>query len=211
MKKSLSKLLFAAICMLTVYSCSKDEAGQYKMTIRPDASTGKDISIYSLGTSISGTTDYMWASGWTWNAREGYVRMLIDFDLSFISSSAKIQDAKLSLYGKPDAPNQHSPLSGSNACWIERITQSWDESTITWANQPETSTVNRVQLDESVTPDENYTDIDVTALVQDMVSQGSYGFMIKLQTEEAYRMMCFATSENADENLRPQLIVYFTE
>jgi len=211
MKKPLFKLVVAAICLLTAYSCSKENGGQFKMTIHPDASTGKDVSIYSLGTSISESTDYMWASAWTWNAKEGYVRMLIEFDLSYISSSAKIEDAKLSLYGKPEAPNQHSPLSGSNACWIERITQSWDESTINWSNQPATTAENRVEIEESVTEDENYTDIDVTALVQDMVTQGSNGFMIKLQTEEAYRMMCFATSKNADESLRPKLVIYFSE
>lgn len=52
---------------------------------------------------------------------------------------------------------------------------------------------------------------DLRTIVQNMVNNPStnYGFMLKLQTEATYRDMLFASSDNADSTLWPELIVTY--
>lgn len=182
------------------------------MILQPNSINGKDAVIHSLDLFTSGISEYFWAASWTWNTGdEGVMRSLIEFELSLIPDNLSILDARLSLYGKPEAPDQHSSLSGSNTSWVQRITSSWEEDEVTWNNQPTTTTNNQVSLQESFKPTQDYCDIDVTLLVRDMIENptNSFGFMIKLKTEEIYRMMAFATSDNTDSSIRPKLkIVY---
>ncbi|WP_163710887.1 DNRLRE domain-containing protein [Mangrovibacterium lignilyticum] len=212
MKKSALLLLMAGLCLFGMNSCKEEEPSEFRIILKPSASVGKDVSIHSIGSPTVADNEYMWAAGWTSNAQADLIRMLFEFNLTMVSKSAVVVSAQLSLYGKDSSPSQNSTMSGSNACWIERITEDWSEEEVSWLNQPATTDENRVEIPESTTADEDY-ELDVTALVQDMVNNPSegYGFMVKLQTEQAYRMMAFATSDNADENLRPRLIVQFIQ
>ena len=56
-----------------------------------------------------------------------------------------------------------------------------------------------------------FTNIDVTKLVQDMINDkdGSYGFLLKLQVEQPYNSILFASNRYQDENLRPKLEVHY--
>lgn len=183
------------------------------VTIQPGAEEGKDAVIHSLGLHGGGTGTYMYATAWTWDGVPGIMRALIDFNLDQIPQGITITDAKLSIYGKPDPPYQHSTLNGSNASWLQRITSSWDEDIVAWDNQPSTTTQNQATLHQSSSPSQDYTDIDVTLLVQDMLDdpENSHGFMIRIKIEEYYRMMTFATSENEDSSMHPKLVITYTE
>lgn len=183
------------------------------VTIQPGAEDGKDAVIHSLGLHGGGTGTFMWATAWTWDGVAGVMRVLIDFNIDMVPQGVEIIDAKLSIYGKPYPPYQHSTLSGSNASWLQRITSSWGEDSVGWDNQPTTTTQNQATLHQSSSPSQDYTDIDVTLLVQDMLDdpENSHGFMIRIKTEEYYRMMAFATSDYEDSSMHPKLVISYTE
>ncbi len=184
------------------------------ITFQPSAEDGKDAIIHSLrNLYTSGTSTFMYVMAWTWDGEPGLMRALFDFNVDQIQPGVEIIDAKLSLYGKPSPPYQHSNLSGSNASWLQRITSSWEEELVDWDNQPTTTTYNQVTLHQSSSPSQDYTDIDVTLLVKDMLDdpENSYGFMIRIKIEEYYRMMAFASSDNEDSSIHPKLVITYIE
>jgi hypothetical protein len=149
------------------------------------------------------------AVAWTLSGNPFVDRTYFYFNLD-LDSGTIIQHAYLSLYNNPNSTansGQHSSLSGSNQSVINRVIAPWEENTITWNNQPPVDTVHKVILPQSTSPNQNYLDINVTDLVQDMVSHPTlyFGFMLQLQTEEYYRCLVFASSNNADSSLHPKL------
>lgn len=138
-------------------------------------------------------------------------RSMFDFGFSFIPTDAVILDAKLNLYFAINQSNPYASQMGENSSWLQRITENWDEGTVTWDNMPESTFENQVLLPESSFSNQDYENIDVTSLVQDMVShpEQSFGFMLKLVAEEPQNEMCFASGDYPDENLRPSLSVTY--
>ncbi|MCX6233898.1 MAG: PKD domain-containing protein [Bacteroidetes bacterium] len=213
MKQSLYFLLiFLSIilyCKCTIFS-------QTIIILQPDAEEGKDapISDYNPNTN-DGSRNELTALAWTQQGIPFLCRGVIEFDLTIIPEGSIITDALLSLFNNPESSSnngEHSSLSGSNACRILRITEEWDEFTVTWNNQPSVTTLHQVTLPQSIDPHQDYEDIDVTQLVIDMIdnSEVSHGFMIRLITEEYYRCMTFASSDYTDPDLYPKLAITFT-
>lgn len=182
-------------------------------TLQPGPNDGKDAIIQSRipGTNY-GNDPRVMAIDWTWSGTPGVIRSLLGFDLSWIPTGSVINNASLSLYAW-DGSSPHSTLSGSNACWIKRITSSWTEGTVTWNNQPTTTTFNQVALPTTTSSTQNYTDINVTAMVQDMINSPSagYGMMLCLQNEAYYRNMSFCSSDHPNPALRPKLVVTYSD
>ncbi|MBK6839656.1 MAG: DNRLRE domain-containing protein [Bacteroidetes bacterium] len=69
------------------------------------------------------------------------------------------------------------------------------ENTVTWNNQPSTTTTDEVILAQSTSGTQDYTNMDVTPIVQEMVSDQAmnYGFVLKLTNETFYAStdICF--------------------
>jgi len=213
--KKISSLFLIVVSLIMVFSsCNKKNSEYLVLELQPDGETGNDAQIWSsMSDNNSGNSAEFQAMAWTWDALnlpEGKRRSLIDFDLSEIPSDAKIKSAYLSLFHNSETVEPiggHSKLSGSNSCFLKRITESWEEGTVTWNNQPATTSENQVTIEESNTLDQNYENIDITALVQDMISDpnSSFGIMLQLQTEVYYRAILFASGDMSVENKRPKL------
>jgi hypothetical protein len=139
----------------------------------------------------------------------GHYRSFLEFDLSAISADAEITSAYLSLYYNPDSgSNGHE---GSNSTVLQRVIDPWEELTLNWNNQPGSTNENGIILPASSLMDQDYTNINVTSLVQDMVnnSSGSHGFMMKQLTEDIYRSMKFASGDFGDPSRHPKLEVCY--
>ena len=202
--------------LVTILTCSfipQLIKSQTTIILKPGPSTGKDAYIESIFNTLNfGTHDDFASIAWTNSGNPVLARGLIEFDLSSIPAGATITNAFLSLYSYNSPHNQsHSTLSGSNESVIQRITTSWDENTVTWNNQPNTTTQNQVFLPASASSIQHYLNIDVTKLAQDIVANptNSYGFMLKLVNEQYYRKMVFASSDNPNSALHPTLKVCF--
>ncbi len=187
------------------------------IVMRPDGAKGKDatISSYNGNTTMNrGNEVSLFSYAWTHGGIPAWSRILVEFDLSDIPSEAIINSAELSLYHYPKDNvdlSEHSSLSGSNAAYLERITGSWLENTVSWSNQPATTTLNRVELAQ-ISGTQNYENINVAVLVTDALdnADNAVGFMLKLQNESYYRALMFGSSENADLAKRPKLAVCYT-
>jgi len=196
---------------LTVHSDSFTQI----IVLQPDSTKGKDASIRSLWpTRNFDNFVKFYVSAWTHSGTPMKGRALIDFDLTQIPSNALITNASLSLYSSGGADldlGDHSTRSGSNASYIERITSPWEESEVTYDTQPTTTTTNRVSLPATTSSNQDFLDIDVTALVEDMIadSENSHGFRMRLQTESFYRNLGFYTSDYVDAAKHPKLEITY--
>lgn len=186
------------------------------LVLQPDSANGKDAFIDDLSPGVGQANCPEFNScAWTVQGVPMIQRSLIDFNLSALPANATVQSATLTLYNNPNSSNgfmngEHSHLSGSNASLIQRITSPWAEN-VTWNTQPTTTTVNETLLPQDSTPHQDYI-IDVTQLTIDQINNpvNSFGFMLKLQTEQFYRLLAFASSDHPNPALWPKLEICYT-
>lgn len=189
----------------------------------------KDAVIYKsqkvgneyIANSYYGDNERIIAETWTNGGWEYSLRGLLDINISSIPSSATITDARLNLYSpRPQSSNsdkQYSTLStGSstyqpNDCFLSRIVAPWDENSVTWNNQPATRARNSVSLAQSSAYLQDYLNIDIKNVMQDMVQipDSAFGLMLKLNTESIYRRMSFASSDHPDVRLHPNATIKY--
>lgn len=224
------KVLFVSALMLSaVLSFGQTTTVVFK----PNATVGKDTPIWKfdddcIGNGSTqtnadrnfGTEETLWMKDWTWNAigcSGGTIRSLLCFtELSTIPSNAVIVSATLRLYGvTSDRNTSYSGAPSSyyeNTVVVQQVTSPWNENTVTWNTQPSTTTANQFIIPQSTSQyNWNYTNSssELVAMVQNMVSGNNYGFMLRLQTEQHYRNMVFASSDHPDASLHPELEVTY--
>lgn len=224
------KVLFVSALMLSaVLSFGQTTTVVFK----PNATVGKDAPIWKfdddcIGNGSTqtnadrnfGTEETLWMKDWTWNAigcSGGTIRSLLCFtELSTIPSNAVIVSATLRLYGVTSDRNTSYPGAPAsyyeNTVVVQQITSPWNENTVTWNTQPSTTTANQFIIPQSTSQyNWNYTNSssELVAMVQNMVSGNNYGFMLRLQTEQHYRNMVFASSDHPDASLHPELEVTY--
>jgi hypothetical protein len=203
------------ISFALILSIFIDVQGQETMTLQPDATQGKDALLHELASEANtnyGNYPQFIANAWTFNDMPAILRSLIHFDLSALPEHAEINSAYLSLYGNLSSESEgHSSTSGSNACLLQKVTSTWDESTVTWNSQPSTSPINQVLLDSSSSAKQDYINIDVSVHIQDMYEnpESNYGFMLRLFNESYFRRMNFASSDHANNAVHPKLVINY--
>jgi PKD repeat protein len=167
---------------------------------------GKDAYINNYYYGNYGDYPNMFAIAGTSSGDPFTSRSLFEFDLSMIPPGSAILAAKLSLYFANNTWNPYYHY-GDNKAWLQRVIAPWDEYTVTWWNQPQTTEQNQVSLPASHYETQDYVNIDVKLLIQDIVNdpENSHGILFRLQIEEIYRRMFFASSDYVIPGKRPKL------
>ncbi len=151
----------------------------------------------------------------TYNGTSGgspfIVRSFIAFDLD-LPEDAVVEEAMLSLFSCSSAGfGDGHRNEGDNSAVISRVTDSWEEMEVTWNTQPRVSLQNTITLASSSSAFQDYTNIDLSDLLQDHVNSGASQFSISLASveETPYRSLLFCSSEVEDESRRPTLSVKY--
>ena len=187
---------------------------QTTLFLQPGPIDGKD-AYATMNTSVvnTGKVPSLVSCAWTFGGVPGKARSFVAFDLSSIPEDAIIQSAALSLYYNPiDDIQSFDYHTGENGIYIQRVIESWQENTINWDNQPNTTTINQVLIPPCTTNTQDYIDLDVTELVKDIIvsPDGNNGFLIKMEDEiNYYKSVLFASSDHIDANLHPKLVVVY--
>lgn len=140
-------------------------------------------------------------------------RTYVQFDLSQIPSGATVTDASFSLYIDPNINSSSDP--GHNATKLSIVTSAWNQSTITWNQQPTVdTTTNEVIVGPTTTATSSITGINVTAPVQFWVSNPgqNYGWRFWQVSEYTtlHSVEDFASKYDTSASYRPKLIVRYT-
>lgn len=184
---------------------------QTVVTIVADSVKGKDSEVASINYAVNNNyanekVHYVYA--WTQSGTPTIIRTFLWIDLAQIPTNATISSASLSLYY--DAAFVTVPVAGQNDFWVERVTQSWAENTITWNNQPSSTTVNRGSSTVFTSSDMVYT-VDVKEVIKDIIASGNnYGVVLKLKNEQPHSNVAFGSTENPDPGKRPSLTIAYT-
>lgn len=176
----------------------------------------EDASIDDYHPNQSNPNEIEYCSGsWTIFGAPVIWRSLLRFNLNCIPTNATIVDARLSLYFATQnnfGDTAHSSLTHSDECVIQRVTGPWSETNVNWNNQPATTTNDEVVIPQSVTGTDDYLNLNVTSMVQQMIGNSSpnYGFMVKATNETPYARMFFASGDNPDSLKHPTLSITYT-
>lgn len=143
-------------------------------------------------------------------------RGVMRFDLSSIPAGSTVLGAFLDFTGcGPFGTGDVGSVGhvGQNQSYLKRIIELWEESTVTWNNQPATTDLNAVILPVSTYSAQNYLNIDLTQLIQDMVDNPatSFGFLFGLVNESVTRGMAFYSSDSANPDHWPALTIVYGE
>ncbi|RYY59269.1 MAG: DNRLRE domain-containing protein [Chitinophagaceae bacterium] len=140
-------------------------------------------------------------------------RAYLSFNLSEIPSDAEIVSAKLSLFGMSSYFTIPQGNLGDNTFYIQRVTENWNQSTLTWNSQPATVTEDQVTVPgTTVQYNYNVTDIDITPLIKAIKAQTpdkTAGVCLKLKTETPTNTIVFASARNDDPTKRPRLAIVY--
>lgn len=173
-------------------------------------SPSKDAQVWSYsptggdrGTTRADVVAYEWTKNGIPTTKFG----LIEFDLSRIPVNTTIDSALISLFYDPESPDQgHHNHEDSNEFYFYRLLGPWEES-VSWNEVPQFTDINKVLVPASNSANQDYTDINITPLIQDMLNgpNSNFGMLIKLKFTEYYRRVVFASSEHPRPELRPTL------
>jgi len=155
------------------------------------------------------------AAAWTCNAQGVPVcnfRAILKFDLSEIPQNVTITSARLTLYAKTNNLNGNpgSPTFGTaNEGILQKVTTAWSASSVSWNNQPQTTTTGQVNLQQSTSTVQDY-ELNVVNMVKDWVKNPSsnHGAMLRLKTENYYNSLIF-NSGTAAQNVQPKLEICY--
>jgi hypothetical protein len=226
---SLILVLFFTSCFRT--STTTPQPTAHQLILRPDSTTGQDTYVALLDNDPSdGNTNLnfahemclaRWTCSWynydsaTWR---GYIR----FDsIAKIPTTATVTSAILYLYGEgtdssasfPFGDSYPSNSSSTNPGVIQMVTGgTWQQTTLTWNNAPVATSAGQDSIPSSTNSWNYNVAVDITNLVKQQVANPAtnFGYLLKLQTEQCYRAMEFATCECPDSLERPMLVVQYT-
>ena len=197
---------FLALAALSL-QISTAQSTLLTITTDPDS---KDAVVETYAPNLNGGSDaVVFVSAWTNGGTNNTKRYFIEFDLSAIPPNAVIDSAKVSFY-KGSTTLMSNMHQGSNSWGLRRVTQSWTENTITWNNQPPSTSVNRTIVPATTSAYQNFPDLDVTLLIEDALTYGNFGFVAQLESEIVYKAVLLASSDNGTASVRPNLKVWYS-
>lgn len=181
-----------------------------KIILKPSGNQAKDANVWNNNANGNyGSTIDLSTYTWTNSGALGIKRFFIEFDLTTLPPNIIVDSAFLKLYYDSTNNINFRNHSGNNVMEVKKVNSSWSENTITWNNQPQASNINMVTVPAFTYNTQNYL-INVSNLLNDMMSTNNHGFMLKMQDElNYYRAAIFASSDHLDNSIHPELDVYF--
>lgn len=148
-------------------------------------------------------------------------RSLIWFNTDSLPKSATIKRVTLSLWYDIPIPFDNSfmylinTLPGPGIAWyggvFQKITEPWEESKVTWNNQPKTTETGQVFLAPFI-KNSNSIEVDVTRLFVPSSATDAVpvnGLMFKLWPADKFPGFRFASSDYSVPEMRPKLKIYY--
>ncbi len=158
---------------------------------------GKDAYVVSTFLNTNWDYSYTWVGNWGSEIERTYIQ----FDLSTVPAGAVVDDADLKLY------QYNSVGSGSFIVGLYQVISGWEESNVTWSNQPDSST--EAEASRNIYTSTTWRNWDIDDLVKSWLdgSITNYGMLLKATNEASINMKAaFRTSDyTIDTTKRPKL------
>jgi hypothetical protein len=187
----------------TYLNWSLTYAPELTLTIQPNAAAGKDTLVYDYDTDLNFGDHWRVGAG-----RQAVVtwRAYLEFDLGPIPDNVVITNAKLGLY------NEFTYDIAAASLGIYPVLGPWNESTLTWNNQPNFATTPEYTVNVPASETNAFVYWYITDLVKDWRdgSLTNYGVILKDTDESTIdTWKGFASSDYTTAASRPKLIIYY--
>jgi hypothetical protein len=220
--KYIYTLLFVCVSAFAYSQC--------QITLQPGPNEAKDARLFNLppGSSFAqqfgidnttniGDVEYVIVDNWTYQGTLGPSKSLLEFDLdSLANAGCTVSEAILVFTTDGNSSHYHCG-SGStivpcidNSFMISRVTEAWDEMTVTASTEPNSTAAvpgqDFVVVGNESQPYVNY-EIDITDMVNYWLANPSenYGMLMSPQASQAYERFMAASSDHPDAWRRPKL------
>jgi hypothetical protein len=219
-----NNVIFTLILILVFTNCetnvdtrkTSNELLQKHLVLKANSAEVLDLSINnSIPNENRSQLDHIGASAWTSLGNRFTLRSLIGFNTEVIKDVAMVDSVNLLLHlmGSSKIDPTLNGNSGENALYFQRIDSDWDVANVSWINQPNVSYKNQAKLNAVGLRSEGSIEIDVTQMYKDYRKSNSsnFGVYIRLQKEEIYSRVLFASSNHSDSTKHPSLEIYYKE
>lgn len=122
-------------------------------------------SVYPFAENFAALT-------WICDSFPCITKTMMNLYLGQVPGNAHILDARMSLYSDHTSGlgfYNHPTYGPANRGTIKRVTEYWNSSAVTWNTQPQTTKINQAYLHSSNSDNQDYPDINITGMVQDMI------------------------------------------
>lgn len=184
--------------------------GATELVIQPDPIAGKDSYVSSKfpndnwGTSVNLRVGLAGIIGQPDTIE--LTRAFLQFDLSSVPPNAEVTSARLEVYAATGFGTITSQIT------VRPVSQSWNEVTVTWANQPGVSTT-VLDTEEFQPGTERWGQWDVTQLVKDWLSGARKNYGVALvsarELESVAAVVWFLSSDVSEAAKRPKLVIQY--
>ena len=212
-------------CLFLFLFFTTSLCAQHTLILQPGPECGKDALVWFLEQE-SPTFGKPWERNfgesylpimeWTWGGIPGHRWVLLDFTgLQQLPADANILEARLSLYHLPGTGDgSHSTPAETGLphhLLVQRIIEPWEESEVTWETRPAFTSTGALLFPAPVSNTQHFEELDVTPLVRDMVSTptNSFGLLLRMELDEYYQKLIFASSDEENPALRPKLEIIY--
>jgi hypothetical protein len=178
-------------------------ASEQMITIQPDPSAGKDSSVNEYNPNTNWGTDTRLAAG---SGTADTCRAYIQFSLASLPDDAVILSARLGLCYHYTSGSATAPIGAY------RVLGAWNESTITWINQPTPATASEYNVTVPSGVTDGFLYWYITNLVEGWWAGTipNYGVVMKDTDESTIEVWkAFYSSDWSTASQRPKLIIYY--
>ncbi|MDD5112494.1 MAG: DNRLRE domain-containing protein [Methylobacter sp.] len=185
-------------------SCTPPPSSSHSVILNTIADT--NLSEVNAGTNY-GSSNLIWVGT---NSFLKKYKGLLKFNVSSIPAGAIVTSAKLRLFASTFSG------TGSMSIGIYKVIANWSESTATWTNFSSITNYNLIQRAVTTAPLASPVVVEwalPTSLInewRDSVPTPNYGLALVYESILNSVYLDFASKENADTNLRPQLVIDYT-
>lgn len=212
------------IVLLLILFITINVSGQiYTAPSIADAQLNYNQACADWQTSNYSTQNHFSVMEWTWGSGipnvtcgQGTIRGVMRFDMNVAAMHNELYDnrARLKLFfpdGFDASPilqsHRYNGLATGNAFFINRITEPWDESSVTFNTQPDFSSLDSIYVPTTIdNPSTQDYIIDVSSYANAWIcsEQPNFGLLFKLEEEGTlYKQQIFTTREWSDPANRP--------
>jgi hypothetical protein len=135
-------------------------------------------------------------------------RALFKFNIPKELDSVKILSAELNLFATGPLGNLSGHTGSKNKGIIQMVTQPWNENTATWDNQPKSSIINQVLLENPGSETQDYQNINILSLFQDLQRE-NLGLILKQTDEFPTNALLFCSSDFPNPGKHPYIEVCY--
>ncbi len=196
----MNKLFLILVCMTITPG-----AFAASVTLQPGVTDGIDTYVHSNHPAqpYGGNSNFYIVN----STSAGYMsRMLLTFGLPSNIINAAIQSATLTMY----TYNCDTGSDASALIYLNRVTSSWDEMTVSWNTQPafDTAYQKSISVNDGQT---GWLSFSITDIVQFWASNPAQNYGVVLEAEQLpYNFQMFYSSENTSYPLlRPMLTIEY--